>query len=104
MFFQQRSDHVALRLEDLYFGPEGPTSNTRTSHASYLYRLKLADGGAKCRALLGVIGGTVQRGLSDAKRLACDTDSSTIQGLLRRSHTSESDSELSGTDAASQRA
>lgn len=68
----------------------------RPDRRPYLHCLKLADGGAECHAFLRVVGGAVQRGLSDAERLGCDADSSTVQGLLRRSHTRKRDS---GTEA-----
>lgn len=83
--------------EDFYFGPTGVRHlSGERLRRPYLHCLKLADGGAECHAFLRVVGGAVQRGLSDAERLGCDADSSTVQGLLRRSHTRKRDS---GTEA-----
>lgn len=71
----------------LFWRRRAPTSEAETAQASYLYCLKLADGGAERHALLRVVGCAVQRGLSDAERLGCDADSPAVQGLLQRWHT-----------------
>lgn len=76
--------------------PRRPTSKT----ASYLYRLQLADGGAKCNAFLRIVGSTVHCGLGNAERLRCNSDSSAVQGLLKRSHTRNRDLKLFRVNAA----
>lgn len=100
-FIQQRSDlrHLvwfASRVNDDLRFKRIFISARQGSGRPYLHCLKLADGGAECHAFLRVVGGAVQRGLSDAECLGCDADSSAVQGLLRRSHTRKRDS---GTEA-----
>lgn len=49
----------------------------------YLYGLQFANGRSERGAFVCVVGGAVQRRLSDAERLSCDADPSTVQSLLR---------------------
>lgn len=49
----------------------------------HLNGLQLSDGRSEGRAFVGVVGGAVQGGLSDAERLSGDADPAAVQRLLR---------------------
>lgn len=52
-------------------------------HTGYLYGLQFSNGCSEGVTLVRIIGGAVQRRLSDAQRLSRDADAPAVQCLLR---------------------